>query len=403
MRKSKLTNVVIQRYGRLFWLVCLCFVVSPVLLSTPAWAQIDAYSIQVAVTDRSDSEQREAYILGMRSVLLANSGDKTVLNRDEVRAALRQADTYVEAFRYNTPEPGTVIARGTPVTDSVRQTGKATQLMLVQFNRVLINELIRPSKAAQSEPEGEAFDPFSRVSTALMWLVIEDGSNQLLISANSGQNVMERAREIAGGAGISLIFPAGDNLDQQALNSDDIKSASVARVETAASRYAQPLTLASHLSRTRTGGWEGVWLKVAAGQQQTQAFTSRSLDEALQQGIAWLNPRNAGSVPATPSFQSSASANTSSAEGLVWVSPLSTTESYARVMDFLSSLEGVDVAYPKEVLSGGVVFAILPRSAVPRVASAANSEGWIRQSAMPSAASESRFANGISAALEYVR
>jgi len=397
MRNSKLWTVA-WRWASL--VVSLALVL--VLQMGTAQAQIDAYSIQVAVADRSNEEQQSAYQLGMRSVLLANSGDKTLLNRDDVRAGLRNADTYVEAFRYDAPAPGTVISRDTPVTDTVRSTGQATQLMLIQFNRELINQLIRPSTAQAEEP-AEGFDPFSRVSSALMWLIVEDGERQILISAANGQNVMERAREIAGGSGISLSFPAGDSNDQQAVTAEDITGAALDRISAAAARYAQPLTLAAYLSRTRTGGWEGVWLKVAAGQQQNQTFSSGSLDEALQQGIGWLGAGSSGVAPAAPRFQSNLNSNASTAEGLVWVSPLRTTQSYAQVMRFLTSLNGVNVAYPKEVLSGGVVFAILPRSAVSLVANAANTEDWIRQAATPSSASESRFANGISASLEYLR
>jgi len=339
-----------------------------------AQAQMDAYSIQVAVADRSDAELQSANLIGMRSVLLANSGDKTLLNRDDVRAGLDQAATYVASFRYDAPAPGTVIPSDTPVTDTVRSTGKATQLILIQFNRELIDQLIRPSD--DKEPEStteteEGFDP--------------------------------RAREIAGGSGLSLSFPAGDDSDQLAVSIDDIKTASVDKISAAASRYAQPLTMAAHLSRTRTGSWQGVWFKVAAGQQQNQASTSRSLDEALQKGIAWLNSKSLESAPVQDSFQTNLSANTSSAEGLVWVSPLRTTQSYAQVMAFITSVESVSVAYPKEVLDSGVVFAILPRSAVPSVASAASTQDWIRQAAIPSSANESRFAEAIRVSLEYLR
>ena len=368
-------------------------------------AQMDAYSIQVAVADRSDAELQNANLIGMRSVLLSNSGDKTLLNRDDVRAGLDQAGAYVSSFRYETPTPGTVISVDTPVTDSVRATSKATQFIFIQFNRELINELIRPSsddKPEDAEPD-EDFDPFSNVSSALIWLIVEDGDNQMLISATDGQNVMQRAREIAGGSGLSLSFPAGDETDVQALSVDDIKTSSIDKVNAAAARYAQPLTLAAHLSRTRTGSWEAVWLKVSAGLQQDQAFTSQHLDEALQKGIAWLNTGKMDNFPVQDKFQPNLSANTSSSEGLVWVSPLRTTRNYAQVMSFLTSLDSVSVAYPKEVLDGGVVFAILPRSAVPKIVGAARSHDWIQQAATPSSANQSQYANAISAAFEYLR
>jgi len=386
-------------------IVCtISLLAASVLGVTNAHAQTDAYSIQVAVVDRSDKEQQNAYQVGMRLVLLANSGDKTLLNRDDVRAGLRAADTYVESFRYDSPAPGTVISQDTPLTDAVRNTGKATQFMSIQFNRQLIEQLIRPTSSAVPAPvENESFDPFANVSSALMWLIIEDGGKQILVSGAAAQNVMERAREIAGGVGISLSFPAGDATDTQAVDVEDIKIANVDAITAASMRYAQPLTLAAHLTRTRTGSWEGVWLKLAAGQQENQALSSGSLDEALQQGIGWLNPQSVDVTNAQQSFQSNPNTNLSSVEGLVWVSPLRTTKSYAEVMALLSSLEGVSAAYPKEVLDGGMVFAIVPRSALPSVSNAASTRDWLRQGSTPSAAAQSRFASGISASFEYLR
>jgi len=72
-------------------------------------------------------------------------------------------------------------------------------------------------------------------------------------------------------------------------------------------------------------------------------------------------------------------------------------------MKFFSSLDGVTVAYPKEVLANGVVFAVQPRNALPRVSEAARTREWLRQSSTPSAAAESLFANGISLSFEYLR
>jgi len=370
-----------------------------------AMAQNDAYSIRVAVADRSDQEQQSAYVVGMRSVLLANSGDKTLLNRDDVRAGLRAADTYVELFRYDTPDAGTVISRNTPLTDAVRQSGEATQLMFIQFNPQLINELIRSKTAEKNEePEPEeSLDPFANARSSLLWLIVEDGGEQTLVGAAAGRNVMDRAREIAGAAGMVLSFPAGDSKDVQAVSMDDIKTGNAERISAAAARYAQPLVLAAHLTRTRTGSWEGTWVKTAAGQIQNEAFSSRNLDDALQQGIAWLSPQAAAGNLSRDSFSSGVVNNSSSAEGLLWVSPLRTTDSYAEVMRFLTSIDGVVSAYPKEVLTGGMVFAVVPRNALSAVTSAASANAWLQQSSMPSSAGASQFAQGISVSFEYLR
>jgi len=100
-----------------------------------AYAQADAYSVEVAVSDRSVSEQNDAYVVAFRRVLLNNSGDKTLLNRNEIRSGLNSAEEYVSGFTYRTPPPGTVISTETPITSRVRTTGEARQLMMVTFDR----------------------------------------------------------------------------------------------------------------------------------------------------------------------------------------------------------------------------------------------------------------------------
>ena len=121
-------------------------------LVRPGFTQTDAYTTEVAVADRSGigtaisiqsslapgatGQQRETrlYLIGT----VSGSG-------------LEQAENYVKSFAYRTPPPGTVISSDTPITDQVRQTGQATQLMLVSFDRQLVRELIDNSAPSLSK------------------------------------------------------------------------------------------------------------------------------------------------------------------------------------------------------------------------------------------------------------
>jgi len=315
MGKSIVNRLIVVRIWaiRLVATCCLAFLLAP-----SAQAQLDAYSIQVAVADRSASEQQDAYLIGMRSVLLANSGDKTLLNRTEVRMGLQQAESYVQAFSYSVPEPGTVIPRGTPLTDVVRKTGKATQLMLIQYDPNRIIQLINSKQGIDENQIDETqINPFANISSALSWLLIQDGEEPILV------------------------------------------------------RYASNLTLAGYLSRNRVGRWDGQWVKVSGQQKDTTSIVSKSLDEALQQGIAWLTQQ----FSAAPSSQ----IPLTTTEALLWVSPISSTTSYSRVIEFFNSIDAVDSVYPKEILPGGIVFAVVPRNALSSVAAAAGS----RQASRP--------------------
>ena len=193
-------------------------------------AQTDAYTAEVAVADRSAGEQQAAYAAALRRVLLDNSGDKTLLNRDEVRAGLKQAEGYVKSFSYRTPPIGTVISSDTPITDLVRQSGQATQLMLVSFDRQLVRELIDSTapKRAGKKTEQEQPVVVIRTDSALVWMLIQDDGRDIMISDPAAVNVQSRAREIAGASSISLVFPTGDDEDLQAVSVDDLQLQNVA-------------------------------------------------------------------------------------------------------------------------------------------------------------------------------
>jgi len=73
----------------------------------------------------------------MRQALLDNGRNKRILNRGDVRRELAKAEDYVESFSYRTPEPGSVISRETPITDTVRKNGQATQVKTMAPHRLM--------------------------------------------------------------------------------------------------------------------------------------------------------------------------------------------------------------------------------------------------------------------------
>ena len=375
-----------------------------VLGASPALAQIDAYSVEVAVADRTVEEQQIAYQVAMRTVLLKNSGDKTLLNRDDVRAGLSEAEAYVELFRYRKPEPGTVISSGTPLTDRVRNSGQATQLMLVRFDHKRIRSLIDGEQSTRVI-EGAAVDPLTNVTTALVWMLVEDGERDILIGGNTGNNVMLRAREIAGGKGISLVFVAADEIDQIAVSNEAIRNSNIEQIRLASERYAQPVILVGYLARNQPRGWTGEWTKISATTVQDSSFTSKSLDSGLQKGIEWLSPQtsNANGVAGTSINSPSRGSAQSETESLVWISAVDTTAGYAEIVSFLSDIESVSVVYPKEVSANGMVFALSPRGALSDVAAAVANISWLRQTAPPDPANSGQLGRNAELALDYLR
>lgn len=371
------------------------------LLTGPgiALAQTDAYSVEVAVADRSTDEQQAAYSAGLRRILLNNSGDKTLLNRDAVRAGLRQAEQYVASFSYRMPPPGTVISSETPITESVRQTGQATQLMLVSFDRTLVRELIDGTVETPTVDEQDAEVAVApRSNSALVWLLIQDDGRDIMISDAAAANVQSRAREIAGAAGLSLVYPAGDEIDQQNVTVADMQTADLDRITASSERYEQDTILVGHLSRQGARGWLGEWYRVFGDERVQSTFETGSLDEALQKGLSVLSAVEA--VDQTYRYGGNAASDT---EGLVWVGAVNSLSDYAQVMSFFDALPGVSTVYPKEVGETSMVFAVLPRSALIDIESAVVTQDQLRRTAPPVSDTLDSLSNSADLALEFSR
>ena len=346
-----------QKYGReqmrahlrqLRWLG-LCLSLAGILASVvmPVHAQSDAYSVEVAVANRSSSEQQAAYLAAIRRVLLNNSGDKTLLNRDKIREALPDAEQYVTGFTYRTPLPGTVISSDIPITQLVRDTGEATQLMMVTFDRALIRELIDTSSGTNQEQRA----PVAVVrqnNSALVWLLIQDTGRDILISDPEAVNVQARARELAGAMGVSLVFPVGDEADRQAVSINDLLQMNVESVQLASERYEQRTILLGGLRRDDnrgSRGWIGQWIKIEGDQQSQADFNSSTLDEALQEGMSVLVEN--GAADSAYRYGGPAAADT---EGLVWVGSVRSLKDYASVINFLEAVPNVGTVYPNCLL-----------------------------------------------------
>lgn len=373
-------------------------VLSVLLATQLVHAQTDAYTVEVAVADRGADEQQDAYEVAFRRVLLDNSGDKTLLNRDDIRAGLGDAESYVASFSYRTPPAGTVVTSDTPITALVRETGEATQLMLISFDRNRVRELI-DSANRTGQPIASSAVPAASSDTALVWLLIQDNGRDILIADPEARNIQLRAREIAGAAGKSLVFPVGDEADREALNVNDMLAQDIQRFQAASVRYEQETILIGSLRRNGASGWRGQWVRLAGDAvRQDATFDTVSLDVALQEGLALLIAE--GNVDEAYRYGGSAASDT---EGLIWVGSLGSLNDYVSVLDFLQTNPAVATVYPKEVSDTAMVFAVLPRSALRDIETAVLSQGWLRRVAPPISSVQNSLAGNADLALDFNR
>lgn len=372
---------------RLLWALVLC------LAAANAFGQTDDFSTEIAVANRSTDEREDAYSRGLRQVLLANSGDKTLINRDDVRAALAEAESYVETFRYRVPEAGTLIPVDTPVTARVRDTGEATALLFVRFDRNRVVALIRGDLPAGNTADSSETDASARVSDALLWLLLDDGGRSIRGADAAATTLRARLRELAGGAGVSLIFPVDDTatgpLTNAAMRSLDIDAA-----RRASERSAAAVVVLAHVSRdgvaaqevlgagaeaANTGsgsGWVAEWVRFSGGAASTRQTRGNTIDEAVKAGIAWLVSDPRLGQPVAYEFGGTGS----SAEALVRFVGVDTVRDYTDLTALLNEVPGLSASSVREISADEMVFSLRPRRLLSAVATALDSAGWLRRS-----------------------
>ena len=444
------------------WLAVVVMLGCAVLAPRAALAQSDAFSVEVAVSDRSPTERQDAYSQALRRVLVSNSGDKTIMNRDEIRRALSVAEDYVETYRFRTPEPGTRIPADTLVSDSVRETGEATDLLLVRFDRESVLALVAGGGNDQTSEGAEiSVNPLDNIDRALVWLLIEDAERTVREAEPAASKVRERLREIAGGGGVELVFPdaglgagrgsdlgAGSNTGSDAttnaatinelLSDEALRSQNIQAVRSASLRYATDVVLTGYLSRAvppaldvndardaqalatpdsrvrsdsspgrapRTegraaaAGWIGEWTRSAGDLSEATRTSGDSLDDVLRAGISWLISDVSLGLPASYEYGGAGS----SAEGLVRIDGLGSIEDYAQLSSLLASVPGVSNSWPRELSGDSAVFSIVPRNALGAVSAALDGVSWLRRGVLSSDSAQGTVARSTELVYDVVR
>jgi len=328
-----------------------------------AHAATDPTFVEVAINGQTADEQTAAFEVGLRMVLLRLAQANKPLSAAAVRRAEANAASYVQKHELRVPGADDTITRQTPLTQLVRDTGQATHLISIQFSRESINQLIQSE--AEAKEDGDEIDPVVDARSALVWLLIEDGNQSVIVGGSTARNIMDRAREIGGGVGQQLQFPARDDAALQQLTVEDLRNVNSPKIAALSERFLEPVILVGTLTRARGRTWNARWNRIQGETQTAMTFDTNSLDKALQGGIQWL-----AGAPTGLSTESNTLAARSAApvsEGLIWIGSVVDVGAYSRLVGLIDDMEGATV-YLKSMLRDSLVVAVTPRAAVNDVA-----------------------------------
>ena len=349
----------------LFVLLLSCF-----FLVGNANAQEQDYFIEIAVSEQNASEYKTAVRLGLGEVIGRVAGNRAVLNRPEVQSALSDAGNFVEQYQYQSLENPEDVLRLSK-TPSVRKTGSAPYLLLLQYSADAIAELL--DEELEPTPMETAIE-----GSTMFWLVLETQGRSEIIGADVQPLIQERVQELAAQVGLNPVFPVLDLQDYQAIGVADIRGAFDDRVMSASQRYATDAVVTGFISESENGLWLTNWRRYASGSSKTFANNALNLDSVLNGGIEWV----ARTAKINASGEYSGALNSSSS-ALLWFSKVDSTDRYMRVLSFLESLPGVESVTASYLATTGMMFSISPRLSSMQLQQNLSNVRWLRQTPPP--------------------
>ncbi len=338
------------------------------LLSSVSLAQDEDYSVDIAVSNQSQSEYRSAVRIGLESLIGRLSGNRAVLQRPEVKEALGGADSFVEQYQYQPVNNPTSVLRK-PSTPEVKKSGEAPFTLHLLYSREALQELLdsgaRPV-AAQSTVE----------ESTMVWLVFEKSGLSELVGGDVHTDIQDRINQYASALGLNLVFPLMDLQDYQALTIADIRGGFEDKIRVASARYDTESIVSGIITEQSSDLWLSSWKRFAGGGNRSFSNTALNIDSVLGAGVDWVAQTAVSPAGADGTLRSASSTH-------IWVAHIDSTDRYTRVSRLLQDLPGVDAVSPSFLSAEGMVFSISPRLSVLQLQQQLNQIPWLRQSPPP--------------------
>lgn len=219
------------------------------------------YVVDLPVSSQQASVRKEVASIGLERVIRRVSGSSGALTQATVQTALQTPERYLQEFSY--------------FVATQQSSGKGQRLRL-QFDRTLVNQLLRQAK----QPIWGSNRP-----NLMMWVAVENKGRRAVVS-NEDTSVWRQAIKRAGNdSGVPILLPLMDLLDESSISVMDVWGLFRDRLEDASRRYRSEAVLGGRLYRTETNQWAGRWLLIF--DEEAVSFSTRGAqkqhcaDEAL--------------------------------------------------------------------------------------------------------------------------
>lgn len=284
------------------------------------------YEAEVHVSERSAKQRTRAINEAFAAVLVKITGDRRVVTRPALAAAIAGAAQYVQQYRYRVPSERRLAQQ--PASASA-----PGWLLWTRFDSAAVDRTLR----------GLDLPVWGRTRPAVvLWLAVEERGRRYLVGPESRPDLVKHLQAEAISRGIPVLFPLLDLEDTSRLRFSDVWADFAQAVSTASQRYSPDVILVGRAGQARDRRWEVRWTLYEGRDAEQWQSDGGNLRQALRGGMQTAMDRVA------TRFAPVAGAG---ANGVIYVevAGIGSPADYARVSLYLDGLTPVERADPQRV------------------------------------------------------
>lgn len=320
-------------------------IILPVMLILPIKAvnaDIVSNLYEVEVPVEGQGREERAYVVreALKEVLVRISGRNaaSLIAADE--SLVSNPTRYVQQFRYRKFNSDEVIPAA---PDGAKP---YTQKLWLQFTEKTVSKLLRE----QGLPVWGKTRP-----ATLIWLVIDDQKQRILIGNNTPHISRTHIEQEATKKGLPFRLPLLDLADQSKLQVTDVWGNFEDTILAASLRYQTEATLVGRIYLSFNKTWQTRWTLYSAGQRQDwEVSNSATLHEAIRQGLSVTGES------LSVRFAQVSDAGVSD-EVLLKINNITDLKTYNKVVKYLKGLSIISQVQAYQVNNNHVIFKVNSR------------------------------------------
>lgn len=306
------------------------------LFTAPSSAVERPIKQSMPVEDRGSAERVKASISGFSKVLKELPGEQ--LGAQERRALAREADNYLQGYRYAT---------------------RNGQLYLqLYFDRDGVKERVKQELKTSASVEAESAYPQERLTSqpksapVLLWLAVTQGDFEAVLTNTAEGALPERLSKVSQQRGLPILLPLESLKARDGVQVVQLRGGEVEPVLRASATYGIERVLMGSLEWVEGEEWSAVWQVPGSGRRWRSE--NATLEAVLDEGL--LGYRQLTLAEASPS--TGRSYGMGADEISVRVNGIKGMDDFRWVNAYFAKLLGADRARAVAVGSDTILFAV---------------------------------------------